>query len=69
MYARLYLESQHERDRLEFAGANGRIILKQILKKVWECEDWIHLAQNREKYRAPLNMVMNFLVPQYEGNF
>jgi hypothetical protein len=43
------LESQQERDGLEFAGADGRIILKHILKKVWECADWIHLVQNRKK--------------------
>jgi hypothetical protein len=31
--------------------------------------DWIDLAQDREKWRALVNVVMSLLVPQNSGNF
>jgi hypothetical protein len=30
----------------------------------WEVLDWIHMAQDRVKWRAFVKMVMNLLVPQ-----
>jgi hypothetical protein len=34
------------------------------LKEIeWEVVDWIHLAQDRDQYRAPVNTVMNLWVP------
>jgi hypothetical protein len=30
----------------------------------WEGVDWIHLAQDRHKWRALVNTVMNFQVPK-----
>jgi hypothetical protein len=29
----------------------------------WEGVDWMQLAQNRDKWRAVVNTVMNLLVP------
>jgi hypothetical protein len=29
--------------------------------------DWIHLAQDRNQWRAVVNTVMNLLVPQRQG--
>jgi hypothetical protein len=51
------------RNHLEDRGVDGRIILK------WTCErldggmDWISLAQNRDRWRAVVNAVMNLRVP------
>jgi hypothetical protein len=39
---------------------NIRIDLRKI---GWEVVDWIHLSQNRERWRAVVNMVMNLRVP------
>jgi hypothetical protein len=48
---------------LEDTGVDGRIILKLIFEK-WDWGmDWIDLAQDRDRWRALANAVMNFLVP------
>jgi hypothetical protein len=31
--------------------------------------DWIHLAQDRDRWRALVNTVMSLCVPQNAGNF
>jgi hypothetical protein len=44
------------------------IILKWISKK-WDGVDWIELAEDKDKWRALVNAVMNLRVPQNAGNF
>jgi hypothetical protein len=35
----------------------------------WECVDWIELAQDRARWRDPVNVVMKFQGPYNAGNF
>jgi hypothetical protein len=38
---------------------NGRIILKRMLEKYERGMDWIDLVQNRDRWQALVNAVMN----------
>jgi hypothetical protein len=44
-------------------GVDGKIILKWIFKKWGGGMDWIELAQDRDRWWALLNAVMNLWVP------
>jgi hypothetical protein len=53
-----------ERDRWGDPGVDGRIILGWILKEVGcGCEDWIGLAQDRNRWRVLVSAVRNLWVP------
>jgi hypothetical protein len=60
-----YLWESHKEDQ----DVGGRIILKWILDMGWSGMDWIHLAKDRDQWRALVNMVMNFRDPSNIGNF
>jgi len=53
-----------ERDHLEDTGLDGRIMLRWIFRK-WGFVgmDWIELAQDRDRWWASVNAVMNLRVP------
>jgi len=52
-----------ERDYLGDLSVSGRIILKWSFKK-WNREgDWIDLAQNKDRWRALANAVINLRFP------
>jgi hypothetical protein len=38
-------------------------IKMDLKEKGWDCVDWIELAQDRDQWRALVNMLMNLRVP------
>jgi hypothetical protein len=50
-------------DHLGDRGIDGRIILKCFFKKWDGAMDWIELAQDRDRWCARVNAVMNLRVP------
>jgi hypothetical protein len=44
--------------------------IKMDLREIgWDGGDWIDLAQDRDQWRALVNVVMNLQVPQNAGKF
>jgi hypothetical protein len=66
VYTGFWWGNLRERDHLEDPGIDGRIILRWIVRR-WDGGrggmDWIDLAQDRDRWRALLNAVMNLWVP------
>ena len=48
---------------MEDPGVDGRIILKCIFEKWDGGMDWLNLAEDRDRWRAVVNAVMNLRVP------
>jgi hypothetical protein len=48
-----------ERDRLEDPGRDGRIILRWIFRKWDGGMDWNDLVQDRDRWQALVNAVLN----------
>jgi len=70
VYTGFWWGNLREGDYLGDPGLDGRIILRWIFKKVgWEGMDYIGLAQDRDRWRALVNGVMNLRVPENVGNF
>jgi len=63
MYTGVWWGNLRERDHLEDPGIDGRIILRWIFRKWVGGMDWIDLAQDRDRWRALVNVVMNLRVP------
>jgi len=61
VYTGFWWGNLKERDHLEAPSVDGRIISRWIFRK-WD-EDWIDLAQDRDRWRALVNAVMNLRVP------
>jgi hypothetical protein len=60
---RFWWGNLRERDHMEVPGIDGRIILRWIFWN-WDLVgiDWIELAQDKDKWRALLYVVMNIRV-------
>jgi hypothetical protein len=52
-----------ERDHSEDLGLDGRIIIKWTFRKWGREMDWIDLAQDRDRWLAIVNAVLNLGVP------
>ena len=70
MHTGISWENTREGYHLEDPDVDERIILKWIFEK-WDGEgmEWIDLAQDRDRWRALVNAVMNLWVPYSAGNF
>jgi hypothetical protein len=45
-------------------------VIKMYLREIrWGGMDWIHLAQDRDKWRALVHTIMNLRVLSYVGKF
>ena len=56
-----------ERDHSHDLCVDGRIILKWTFVQ-WGGMDWIYVAQNRDRWRALVNVLVKFLVSNNTGN-
>jgi hypothetical protein len=67
VHAGFWWGNLRERDHLEDLGIDGRTLLKWIFK-MWDGGMyWIDLTQDRDRWRALVNAVMKFRVPQMRG--
>jgi hypothetical protein len=63
VYTGVWWGKLRKRDHLEDPGADGRIILRWIFRKLDVGMVWIELARDRDRWRALVNAVMNLRVP------
>jgi hypothetical protein len=57
-----WCESAKEKDRLKDQGVDGRMGSEWTLGKLVGGVEWIHLAQDRDRWWAVVNAVMNLRV-------
>jgi len=64
VYTGFWWGNMSERDHWGEPGVDGRIILRWILRE-WDVGVWtgIKLAEDRDRWRAFVNAVMNLQVP------
>jgi hypothetical protein len=55
-------EGPREKDHLKDEGVDGRMGSKRILGRLVGGVEWIQLVQDRDRWRAVVNAVMNLLV-------
>jgi hypothetical protein len=60
---RISVGNLRDRDYLADPGVDGRIILRWTFRKWDGGMDWIDLAQDKDRWRALVNAVINLQVP------
>jgi hypothetical protein len=63
VHTRLWWRDMREGVHLEDPGVDGRVVLNGCSRSGMGGMDWIDLAQDRDRWRAVVNAVMNFRVP------
>ena len=64
LYTGFWWCNLRESINLKGPGVDGRILLRWNFGKVGRgCDDWMELAQDRDRWRALVSTVMNFRVP------
>ena len=63
MFIGFWWGNLRERDHFKDPGVDLRIILRWILRKWDEGMEWIDVAQDRDRWRALVNAVMNRRFP------
>jgi hypothetical protein len=70
MYTKPYSENLNNGNHFADGEVHARVIFEIDLKEIGcECGDWIHLAHDRDRWRALVNMVTNIRAPKYSRNF
>jgi hypothetical protein len=62
-YTGFWWENIRERDHLEDPGVDVKDNEMDIQKVCWGGMDWTDLAQDRDRWRAVVNAVLNLRVP------
>ena len=62
VYTGFWWGNLRERDHLKDPGLDGNIILRWIFRKWFGGMDWIELAQDRDRWRALVNTMLNLRV-------
>jgi hypothetical protein len=65
---KILVKMREGRDGSEYLGLDWSIILKRI-GKLLDYVDWIHLAHDRDRWRALVNTVMNLRASKKAENF
>jgi hypothetical protein len=64
MHIGCWWESQKERYHWEYQDIGGRLILKWVFRETeWAGMDWTDVAEDREHWRALVNVAMKLWIP------
>jgi len=63
VYTGFWWGTPWEREHLEDPDIDGRIILRWLFRKCDGSMEWVYLPQDRDRWWAQVNAVMNIRVP------
>jgi len=64
MHTKFWSENLNGRGHLQGLGIDGDIILEWIFRELeWEAVERMHLAEDRDQWRALVNTIMNRRIP------